>query len=105
MRGKIQKPCRICGKLFTPCSDCENDKTMFRWKRIACSQKCAIEYFAKVEASRQPKVESIDPQPVEIDNLETTDIASKVTIEQAESKRTRTRKRNDSKNEESEQID
>ena len=96
MRCKIQKPCRICGKLFTPCSDCENDKTMFRWKRIACSQKCAKEYFAKVEASRQPKVESVESQPVITDDLETTDIASRVTIEQVESKRTR--KRNDSKN-------
>lgn len=103
MRGKVQKPCRICGKLFTPCSDCENDKTMFRWKRIACSQKCAKEYFAKVEASRQLKGEGVDPEPVRTDNLETTDIVSKVTIEQAESKRTR--KRNDSKNKESEQID
>lgn len=103
MRGKIQKPCRICGKLFTPCSDCENDKTMFRWKRIACSQKCAKEYFAKVEASRQPKIESVDLQPVITDDLETTDIASRVTIEQVESKRIR--KRNDSKNKESEQID
>lgn len=103
MRSKIQKPCRICGKLFTPCTDCENDKTMFRWKRIACSQKCAKEYFAKVEASRQPKGEGADPEPVRTDNLETTDIASKVTIKQAESKRTR--KRNNSKNKESEQID
>lgn len=103
MRGKIQKPCRVCGKLFTPCADCENDKTMFRWKRIACSQKCAKEYFAKVEASRQPKAESADLQPVITDDLETTDIVSKVTLKQAESKRTR--KKNDSKNKESEQID
>ena len=95
MRSKIQKPCRICGKLFTPCNDCENDKTMFRWKRIACSQKCAKEYFAKVEASRQPKVEGVCPQPARTGDLETTDIASRVAIEQAESKRTR--KKNDRK--------
>lgn len=103
MRGKIQKPCRICGKLFTPCSDCENDKTMFRWKRIACSQKCAIEYFAKVEASRQPKVESIDPQPVEIENTEINNTVSEnfIVAEDIKPKRT---KRNSNKNEESEQI-
>lgn len=103
MRGKIQKPCRICGKLFTPCSDCENDKTMFRWKRIACSQKCAKEYFAKVEASRQSKGEGVDPEPVRTDNLETTDIALGIIMEPVEPKRTR--KRNNSKNKESEQID
>ena len=103
MTNKIQKPCRICGKLFTPCSDCENDKTMFRWKRIACSQKCAKEYFARVEASRQPKIESVESQPVITDDLDTTDIASGVTIEQTESKRTR--KRNGGRNKESERIE
>ncbi len=54
MAHKIQKPCRICGKMFTPCADCETDKTMFRWKRVACSPECAREYFAKILASRQP---------------------------------------------------
>lgn len=52
MPNKVQKPCKICGKLFTPCSDCESDKTMFHWKRVACSPACAKEYFAKIEASR-----------------------------------------------------
>lgn len=65
-----QKPCRVCGKLFTPCTDCANGKTMFRWKKIACSQKCAKEYFAKIEASRQPKSQGMDSQPVKIDDSE-----------------------------------
>lgn len=54
MAHKIQKPCRICGKMFTPCADCETDKTMFRWKKVACSPECARDYFAKILASRQP---------------------------------------------------
>lgn len=55
MTNKIQKTCKACGKLFTPCADCENDTTMFRWKRVACSPKCAKEYFSKIETSRQPQ--------------------------------------------------
>lgn len=54
MAGKVQKPCKICGKRFTPCADCANDKTMFHWKKVACSPECAKEYFARIEASRQP---------------------------------------------------
>lgn len=103
MRGKVQKPCRICGKMFTPCTDCENDKSMFRWKRIACSQKCAKEYFAKVEASRQPEFKSAYTQPVRTENLETTDIVSEVNAGQVEPKRTR--KKNGSINKERERID
>ncbi len=53
MANNVQKPCRICGKPFTPCGDCENDKSMFRWKRVACSPKCAKEYFARIDRSRQ----------------------------------------------------
>lgn len=53
MASKIQKPCRVCGKMFTPCADCENDKTMFRWKRVACSPECAKEYFRRIEESRK----------------------------------------------------
>lgn len=45
--------------MFTPCADCENDKTMFHWKKVACSPECAKEFFAKIEASRQPKVKNI----------------------------------------------
>lgn len=53
MANKIQKPCRVCGKMFIPCADCESDKTMFRWKKFTCSFNCAKEYFAGIEASRQ----------------------------------------------------
>lgn len=56
MANKVQKPCRICGKMFTPCADCENDKTMFRWKRVACSPECAKEYFSRIEESRNQKI-------------------------------------------------
>lgn len=76
MASKVQKTCKICGKMFTPCADCENDKTMFRWKKVACSPECAKEYFAKIEASRQPKFESAAPQTVEKGNIKTSDAQS-----------------------------
>ena len=53
MSDKVQKPCKICGKMFTPCADCANDSSMFRWRRVACSLECAKEYFARIEVSRQ----------------------------------------------------
>lgn len=58
MADKVQKPCRVCGKMFTPCADCENDRTMFRWRKFACSLDCAKEYLSKIEESRQAKTES-----------------------------------------------
>lgn len=42
--------------MFTPCADCANDSSMFRWRRVACSLECAGKYFAGIELSRQTPV-------------------------------------------------
>ena len=55
MSGKVKKPCRVCGKLFTPCVYCERDRTAFHWRTIACSEKCAKEYFRRVMEARENK--------------------------------------------------
>lgn len=55
MGYKVQKPCKVCGKMYTPCYDCERDKTAFHWRTVACSIKCGIEYFKMVEEARNPK--------------------------------------------------
>lgn len=55
MSGKVKKPCRVCGKLFTPCAYCENDRTAFHWRTIACSEECAREYFRRVMEARENK--------------------------------------------------
>lgn len=102
MANKVQKQCKICGRMFTPCADCENDKTMFRWKRVACSPECAKEYFAKIEESRQLRVKTLSSQPVEMENIETVSVVSAVTTEIGKSKRTR---KKNIENEEREQID
>lgn len=99
MANKVQKPCKICGKMFIPCADCENDKTMFRWKRVACSPECAKEYFAKIEESRHPKVEPEISQAIHNDSLPTFDVDDVETV-----KPKRGRKKNID-NEEREQID
>ncbi len=102
MANKVQKPCKICGKMFTPCADCENDKTMFRWKRVACSPECARKYFAKIEESRNHKTETMTLQPVEAKKVEDVATEVKATTENVKSKRTR---KKNIENNESEQID
>lgn len=99
MANKVQKPCKICGKMFTPCADCENDKTMFRWKRVACSPECAKEYFRRIEESRQPMVQNVKVESISVDNNGDVDDTENV----GEGiKPKKTRKRN---NVEREQID
>lgn len=51
--AKVKKNCRICGKEYTPCSYCENDKMAFHYRTICCSRKCAEVYLARVLEARQ----------------------------------------------------
>lgn len=50
---KVKKNCRICGKEYTPCSYCENDKMAFHYRTICCSRKCAEVYLSRVLEARQ----------------------------------------------------
>lgn len=60
MAYKVQKPCKTCGKMFTPCGDCESDKETFRWRRFACSYECGKKYLEKVlEARGELKKENV----------------------------------------------
>ncbi len=108
MANKVQKPCKICGKMFTPCADCENDKTMFRWKRVACSPECAKEYFRRIEESRQPMAQNVKaevevkPELISIDNNSNVNDTENVA---EEIKPKKARKRNNVENIEREQID
>ena len=63
--SKVQKPCRVCGKMYTPCPDCENDKSAFHWRSVACSRECAMEYFRRIEESRNSEtITKVKPQTV-----------------------------------------
>lgn len=58
MGYSVQKPCKVCGKMYTPCSTCEKDNSIFHWRTVACSEKCAAIYFERVRKARMPKQET-----------------------------------------------
>ena len=45
MSEKKKIPCRVCGKLFEPCSYCQSHADVFRWRNFACSRECATKYI------------------------------------------------------------
>ena len=52
----VQKLCKICGREYTPCADCENDKSAFHWRIVACSAECGKKYLEKVEKARKKQI-------------------------------------------------
>ena len=60
MAYKVQKPCKICGKLYTPCGDCERDNIAFHWRTVACSYECGQAYLKKVLVARNTSDEALD---------------------------------------------
>lgn len=52
MNYKVQIPCKVCGKLFTPCDSSNNSDRIFQWESIACSKECGNEYFKLVLEER-----------------------------------------------------
>ena len=95
--AKVQKPCKTCGKMFTPCTDCERDKTMFHWRTVACSLECAKAYFAKVEEARKP-INKVQSKSVK--NTDTVINNSDFVEDSTNIKPKKTRKYNNVKNEE-----
>lgn len=95
--------------MFTPCADCERDKTMFHWRTVACSLECAKVYFAKVEAARNPanKIEISNIDIEEKENKEVVNIdVNDTTIVENSIKQKRSKRYSNLKNEEeSEQIE
>ncbi len=53
MAEKKKIPCRVCGKFFEPCSTCQTQNNMFRWRNFACSLKCAEKYISDTVAYRE----------------------------------------------------
>ena len=64
MSYKVQKPCNVCGRLYTPCGDCERDNTAFHRRTVACSYKCGQEYLRRVMEARS-KDEKIEQKKEE----------------------------------------
>ena len=112
MSYKVQKPCRICGKMYTPCPDCESDNSAFHWRTVACSIECGREYFRRIMESRNAKTvpNNITDSHFDIDkdtvkNNE-TESRPNLNINNVQTKSKNSLKKTDSKKskEESEQI-
>ena len=115
MLAKVKKICRICGKEYTPCSYCENDKMVFHYRTICCSRACAQVYLASVLEARKSEenkisnnvsnlVQQIEPlhESEVVDDIKQEIIADPSPVEKPKRKYTRKKK---VKVEDSEQID
>ena len=104
MSNKVQKPCKVCGKMYTPCSDCERDKYAFHWRTVACSIECGKEYFRMVEEARKPKVEvkEVDENKTVVE--ESTEVID-VVVKNSEKKSSRKKSTKLENKQESEQIE
>lgn len=81
MSNKKMIPCRVCGKLFEPCSYCQSHSDIFRWRNFACSRECATKYIndtiayreaVKNKESKTVKVVETVIKDVSIEKLTTT---------------------------------
>lgn len=75
MSSKKKIPCRVCGKLFAPCSYCQSHADIFRWRNFACSIECATTYVNEAIAYNSNKsmlkTEKREEKIVEEENMET----------------------------------
>ena len=53
-------PCRVCGKMFTPCNKTSGALGAFNYREIACGPECGAEYLRRVQAARQKPSEAPD---------------------------------------------
>lgn len=53
-------PCRVCGKMFTPCNKTSSTLGAFNYREVACSPECGAEYLHRVQAARQKSSEAPD---------------------------------------------
>lgn len=78
-------PCRVCGKMFTPCNKTSGALGAFNYREVACSPECGAEYLRRVQVARQKSSEAPDAV-VSTDDRKNNDSKS-------EQKRTRGRPR------------
>ena len=53
-------PCRVCGKMFTPCNKTSGALGAFNYREVACSPECGAEYLRRVQVARQKSSEAPD---------------------------------------------
>lgn len=92
MSGKKKIPCRVCGKLFEPCTYCQSHSDVFRWRNFACSIECAYKYINDTIAYRKSlkKTSHIentftDPQATDVENIVRKDAIKRKTTKKKSS--------------------
>jgi hypothetical protein len=63
MTEKKKIPCRVCGKLFEPCSYCQSHSDTFRWRNFACSLDCAKKYINEALSYRERQKANLSVNP------------------------------------------
>lgn len=81
-------PCRVCGKLFTPCAYCQTHADVFRWRNFACSIECAQKYIADTLEYRATSKNKV-VEPVVADVVE-ENVEQNVTTKKKSKKKTST---------------
>lgn len=71
MSGKKKIPCRVCGKLFKPCTYCQSHSDIFMWRNFACSIECAQKYINDTITYR----ESLKEKKSTVNNIEKSQIS------------------------------
>ena len=44
--------CRVCGKEYNACLSAKSIDTVFKWKRVACSEECGAAFVTAILKSR-----------------------------------------------------
>lgn len=65
---KATKICKICGKEYPFCRT-ERPKGTFIYQEVACCEEHAIEYFAKIAASRNGNKPEVEETSIASENI------------------------------------
>ena len=106
--AKAKKICRICGKEYTPCSYCENDRMAFHYRTICCSRACARIYLDRVFEARnksQAKESEVVMQSSEDPIFDTQEFEHNENVEEKPKRKYTRKKQTESESENIEQID
>lgn len=66
---KATKICKICGKEYPFCKTVR-PKGTFIYQEVACCEEHAIEYFAKIAASRNGNKPEVEETPIASENID-----------------------------------
>lgn len=68
MERKPNTTCKICGKQYYHCKDCE---TFGSWRLVACSAACYSEWLKQIEARDDQLNTPVDPPEIKLTDKRT----------------------------------